>query len=83
MRLPIELRIKIWEEFIPEKRSRLIWMREPGWMKADKERFTSILLSACRESRELYLQLFPMALEVCARDLFHDYFAHQSRLKSS
>ncbi|KAK8064283.1 hypothetical protein PG996_008935 [Apiospora saccharicola] len=69
VRLPIELRIKIWEQFIPETRGRLVWMRQPGWILADKERFTSILLSACRESREeVYLKRFPMALELTLRE---------------
>ncbi|KAK8113569.1 hypothetical protein PG984_014095 [Apiospora sp. TS-2023a] len=81
VRLPIELRIKIWEQFIPETRGRLVWMRQPGWIMADKERFTSILLSACRESREeVYLKRFPMALELATREVScSDYWGHQWR----
>lgn len=79
-RLPTELRIKIWELFIPETRGRLIWMRQPGWIMADKERFTSILLSACPESREVYLKRFPMGLELNKREVsFSDYWGHQWR----
>ncbi|KAK7936143.1 hypothetical protein PG985_001638 [Apiospora marii] len=78
-RLPSELRIKIWEEFIPETHGRLIWMRQPGWIMADKERFTSILLSACPESRDVYLKRFPMGLELNHREVSSDYWGHQWR----
>ncbi|KAK7963374.1 hypothetical protein PG988_010348 [Apiospora saccharicola] len=82
-RLPTELRIKIWEMLIPETRGRLIWVREPGWITMEKEKFASILLSACPESREIYLKRFPMGLEVDKRALFSDYFAHCFRASFS
>ncbi|KAK8034011.1 hypothetical protein PG993_009006 [Apiospora rasikravindrae] len=66
-RLPIELRIKIWEELIPELHTRLLWVREPGWMKLDKKKFASILLSVSYESREVLLKRFPVGLKVCKR----------------
>ncbi|KAK7936142.1 hypothetical protein PG985_001637 [Apiospora marii] len=69
MRLPIELRTQIWEELIPEIHDRIIWVREPGWLKVDPKRFTSILLHVSPESRRIYLARFPMALNVCSCDL--------------
>ncbi|KAK8064282.1 hypothetical protein PG996_008934 [Apiospora saccharicola] len=82
-RLPTELRIKIWEMLIPEVRGRLIWVREPGWITMETEKFSSILLSACPESREIYLKRFPMCLEVTSRGVFSDYFGHCFRASFS
>lgn len=64
MRLPIEMGTQIWEELIPEIHDRIIWVREPGWLKADARRLTSILLRVSPESRKVYLKRFPMALNV-------------------
>ncbi|KAK7968027.1 uncharacterized protein PG986_002304 [Apiospora aurea] len=68
-RLPIELRMQIWEVLIPETRTRLLWVREPGWMKLDKKKFTSILLSVSHENRSTFLKRFPMGLKVCQRSM--------------
>ncbi|KAK8113567.1 hypothetical protein PG984_014093 [Apiospora sp. TS-2023a] len=76
LRLPIELRIKIWELLIPETKGRLVWVREPGWVMMERAKFPSILLSACHESRCIYLQRFPMGLEVSKRALHTDYWGH-------
>ncbi|KAK7963376.1 hypothetical protein PG988_010350 [Apiospora saccharicola] len=69
-RLPIELRIQIWEELIPEIHDRIIWVRDPGWIKVDKTRFSSILLRVSPESRDVYLMRFPMPLTVCNYDMW-------------
>ncbi|KAK8064281.1 hypothetical protein PG996_008933 [Apiospora saccharicola] len=77
VRLPIELRTQIWEELIPEIHDRIIWVREPGWLKVDRKRFTSVLLHVSPESRQIYLTRFPIALTVRIRlESFNPFALH-------
>ncbi|KAK8097604.1 uncharacterized protein PG998_013090 [Apiospora kogelbergensis] len=81
-RLPVELRLKIWEEVIPEIHDRLLFARKPGFIRPEKHKFLSVLQSVSQESREVFLKRFPVGLKITLRTSHDAYWkAYHTKLR--